>query len=299
MNIPFLEGYWEAWNMTKPNDYLSELAKVPVSPYPAIGAVNVVGISFGDYSYKRDSQNVISIGYINSQVMSNGQVFSPDELRSAIRLLKENGAKVKLSFGGATFSMSSQVKSIPDAEDFIHSTVQAVSQFELDGLDFDIEDGACSSELQSHVISRLKNILPNILISYTFPGMAESHEPYRSVISNTHHYLDFLNVMAYDAYWSGYNPIDNFNNICSLGVPRCKLVWGIMPGRHDAPNEFTSLEDARKAAEYVVNSGMAGVMLWSLNRDTNHRTGASETVFETGLEDGSYIKCVSEVFSKC
>jgi GH18 family chitinase len=72
-----------------------------------------------------------------------------------------------------------------------------------------------------------------------------------------------------------------------------------MPGRHDAPNEFTSLEDSKKAAEYVVSSGMAGVMLWSLNRDTNHRTGASGTVFETGMEDGSYIKCISEVFSKC
>lgn len=298
MNIPFLEGYWEAWNMTKPNDYASDLSKIPVSSIPVKGAANVVSIAFGDYSYSRDSSNSILIGYLNQQVMKNGQIFGAKELRSAVNCLKLNGGKVKLSVGGATFSMSSYIKSLPDADKFVHNTLEAISFYNLDGIDFDIEDGACSSELQSYVIQRLKNLMPNIIISYTLPGTAENHEPYRSVIINSHSSIDFFNVMAYDVYWPGYNPIDNFDSISNLGVPKNKLVWGIMPGRHDAPNEFTSLQDAAVSAEYVLSHNMAGVMFWTFNRDTNHRTGGSGTIFETGMEDGSYLECVSEVLSR-
>jgi len=36
-------------------------------------------------------------------------------------------------------------------------------------------------------------------------------------------------------------------------------VWGIMPGKHDAGNEYTSLEDAESVANFVAEHGLAGV----------------------------------------
>ena len=62
-------------------------------------------------------------------------------------------------------------------------------------------------------------------------------------------------------------------------MPREKIVWGIMPGGHDDPNEYTSLDDAVSAAEYVRDTGMAGVMVWDVNRDTDHRSGDDGPVF--------------------
>ena len=35
----------------------------------------------------------------------------------------------------------------------------------------------------------------------------------------------------------------------AVGIPNSKIVWGLMPGHQDAGNEYTSLEQARAAAE--------------------------------------------------
>ena len=52
-----------------------------------------------------------------------------------------------------------------------------------------------------------------------------------------------------------------------LGLPADKIVYGVMPGHHDAGNEYTTIEDAVAVTNYVLDKGLAGVMTWDINRD--------------------------------
>ena len=52
-------------------------------------------------------------------------------------------------------------------------------------------------------------------------------------------------------------------------------------------------------AEKAKSSGLAGVMVWSINKDTNHRfkhpyDGAC-TPTQTGLPDGTYHKAIGQI----
>ena len=58
------------------------------------------------------------------------------------------------------------------------------------------------------------------LISYTLPATGELHEPYKTILSTVHSDLDAVNVMAYDVYWSGYDPIKDFESFESIGVDK-------------------------------------------------------------------------------
>ncbi len=59
---------------------------------------------------------------------------------------------------------------------------------------------------------------PDQLISYTLPGTGELHNPYKSVLSASHEYLDAVNIMAYDVYWSGYDVLQDISDIEALGL---------------------------------------------------------------------------------
>ena len=87
--------------------------------------------------------------------------------------------------------------------------------------------------------------------------------------------------MAYDVYWSGYDLIKDFESFESIGVDKSQIVWGIMPGWNDSSNEFTHISDAKDAGNYVASNGLAGVVMWDINRDTNHRSQTG-CLFETG-----------------
>ena len=68
----------------------------------------------------------------------------------------------------------------------------------------DVEDGAADAETQLEVIRRLRSACGDgFHVSLTFSGLAEESDPWKTVITEGHQYLDALNVMAYDAYWDG------------------------------------------------------------------------------------------------
>ena len=123
------------------------------------------------------------------------------------------------------------------------------------------------------------------------PGVA----PYKTVITDGHKYLTSLTIMAFDAYWDQYDPKVDFQNCLSYGVPKEKLVWGLMPGQHDAPKEFTNLTAAKDIAEYVKDQQFGGVMVWDMNRDTDHRTSRQGDLFQTGKPDGTFVNLMANI----
>lgn len=292
---PFMEAYWEAWNMQRLSDYSSDLSQIPVSAVGSGSKINIISIAFCDYSFSRDSSNNLLFGYVNSLASPTGQPFGFSALKSAVNAIHSKGGKVKISFGGATFSMSQQVTSQSSAETFVANTAAAVKAYTLDGVDFDIEDGSTSSSLIIYTLRRLREVLGSgYIISLTVPAMAYNYEPYRSVLQQSVQYLDYVTIMAFDVYWSGYSPTNDFSTMTAqVGVPTNKISWGVMPGCHDAPNEFTSVDDAKTFARYVKSNGMAGMMIWSTNRDTNHRTGMTSCLYQTGQPDSTYANAMA------
>lgn len=283
---PFFETYWESWNIADQSDYGSQLENIPVGN--GDGKINVVSIAFGDYSFGKDNQGNITIGYLDG-------LMSAQELQQAVDKIHRNGGKVKLSLGGATFSMSTVVKSQADAETLAQNIAAVCKQDGLDGIDFDIEDAGTSADLQLYVYRRCRELLgPNALISYTFPAQGEMYEPYATVIKNGAQYFSAVNVMCYDYYWTGYNPLDEFARLESMGVPASKIVWGVMPGHADDPKEYVTVQNAIQIAN-CVKTNFGGLMMWTINRDTNHRTGCNgqDNVYETGQPDGTYVNAIS------
>ena len=44
-------------------------------------------------------------------------------------------------------------------------------------------------------------------------------------------FMDGINIMSYDYYWAGYNYTMDIQGLMGLGVPKSKIVLGLMPGK--------------------------------------------------------------------
>jgi chitinase len=290
---PYLESYWESWNMANASDFSSQLPTMPVGE----SKINIATISFGNYQFGTDSSGQMTIGFVNDQVQANGSVYTPAALKADIQKIHAQGGLVKLSLGGATFGMSSVVKDEASAQLLGQQIAQVCAQEGLDGVDFDIEDGSTPANLQVIVYKTCRELLgPEALISYTIPASAENFDPYNTVIKQAGQYFSAINVMCYDYYWSGYQPTQDFTALNNLGISNDKIVWGIMPGQADDPQEYVTASQAAAIAQQAQQLGLAGLMMWDANRDTNHRTGCvpnQSSVYQTGQPDGTYINAIS------
>jgi len=283
---PYVETYWESWIPGDyPEDFGAFLKDVPVGPPGSCAGANVVNIAFGDYSG----------GII-------GQESDDNVVREGIEAIHAKGGVVKIALGGALFSMGQYVTSPEDALRFAEQMQAAAMEYGLDGMDLDVEDSGAGEEVQVAVIKETRRLLPNFQITYTIAATVPAIEPWRSVIERTVEDLDAVNIMAYDYYWPGYTFDLDLNTLRGLGVPADKIVYGIMPGHSDAPNEYTSIEDAVSVADYVITNGLAGAMTWDVNRDCRKRMYYEEgedNLFQTGQADGLFIDTLSGRLNSC
>ncbi len=70
-----------------------------------------------------------------------------------------------------------------------------------------------------------------------------------------------------------------------------------MPGHHDASNEYTTVEEAVNATFWAKEWGLAGMMTWDINRDTDQRMDypqGDDNLYQTGLPDATYLDAISE-----
>jgi len=283
---PYVETYWESWiPKDYPEDFGAFLKDIPVGPPGSCAGANVVNIAFGDYSG----------GIV-------GQESDDNVVREGIEAIHAKGGLVKIALGGALFSMGQYVTSPEDALHFAEQMQAAAIEYGLDGMDLDVEDSGAGEEVQVAVIKETRRLLPNFQITYTIAATVPAIEPWRSVIERTVDDLDAVNIMAYDYYWPGYTFDLDLNTLRGLGVPTDKIVFGIMPGHSDAPNEYTSIEDAVSVADYVLANGLAGAMTWDVNRDCRKRMYYEEgedNLFQTGQADGLFIDTLSSRLNRC
>jgi len=281
----FVETYWESWIYKDfPQDYCAEMKDVPVSPIGSISGANIVNIAFADYT-----------GGLNGIECNISNVVAGIE---AVHLA---GGRVKVAFGGALYSMSFAVNDQASAEEFCESVVQMRADFHVDGIDLDVEDGGTNAMIQTHLLKSCREKLgPDFLITYTYPALASNVEPWMTTLRNGAQFLDYINVMAYDVYWTGYDFVMDIEALEALGISKNKIVLGIMPGHHDAGNEYTSIEDAEKAALFAKEEGLAGVMTWDINRDCDQRMNypsGEDNLYQTGLPKAAFVDLLSQTIN--
>jgi len=269
-----------------PEDFSAFLAGVPASPVGSCTGSNLINIAFADYS-----------GGIA------GHAATEEIIREGVAAIHSAGGLAKLALGGATASMATYLPSPAAARQFAASLASEAELYQLDGVDLDVEDGAAGAEVQVALMDELRRLLgPEFHISYTLPALSGQFEPWADTIRQAADLLDAVNVMAYDYYWDGYTFEQDLNMLHGLGIPHNKVVYGLMPGHHDAGNEYTSLGDAAAAARYAAERGLAGVMTWDANRDCEARLGyqaGEDNLYQTGQGDGVYLNTISRALNNC
>jgi len=284
----YVESYWESWDAWEnyPEDFAAFLKDVPATPIGSCTGVNLVNIAFGDYS-----------GGIG------GHDATDDIIREGIKAIHEKGGYVKIALGGALYSMGSYVSSTAEATEFAEKMAVAAADLGLDGMDLDVEDSGTGAEVEIFLIKETRRILgPDFHITYTLPALSAQYDPWMSTIAGTVEELDAVNVMAYDYYWNGYTFDLDLEQLTMLGLPPSKIVYGVMPGHHDAGNEYTSVEDAAAVTKYALEKGLGGVMTWDINRDCSGRQGnpdGGDTLWQTGQGDGVYLDIISATLNGC
>jgi len=285
---PYVESYWESWDSWKdfPDDFAAFLKGVPASPIGSCSGVNLINIAFGDYS-----------GGVG------GHESTDEIIRNGIDAIHQMGGFVKIALGGALYSMGGHVANEAQAKEFAEKMAAAAEDLGLDGMDLDVEDSGSGSDVQIALIKETRRLLgPDFHITYTIPALTGNIEPWQSTIVGTLEELDAVNVMAYDYYWNGWSFDLDLEALTGLGLPADKIVYGVMPGHHDAGNEYTTIEDAVAATNYVLDKGLAGVMTWDINRDCSGRMGnadGTDNLFQTGQGDGAYLNSISSALNKC
>jgi len=280
-----LESYWESWVLKDyPNDWCALLEEVPASPIGSTKGANYISIAFGDFSGGFGGIEV------NESIVIDG-----------IKAIHEKGGKAKVAYGGALYDMSSYIHNNADAEKFAMSIKELKEQHGLDGIDLDVESSGAKADIQIHLIKSLREECgPDFHITYTVPALTESVTPWMETMRDSIEYMDAINIMAYDVYWEGYDWMMDIAALEDLGVPRSKMVLGLMPGHHDAGNEYTSLEDAKKATRDAMELGLAGMMTWDINRDTDQRMNypaGADNLYQTGQGKATYINAISSVIN--
>ena len=229
---------------------------------------------------------------------ADGEVWGLEKMKAQITEVHDQGGVVKVAFGGAMAAMINYITTDAEAKAFCKTLAKVAKDTGIDGVDFDVE-AAAPLDVQESMFKHCRQELgKDAWISYTIPGTGELVQPYKTVLKDMHDYFDNVNLMAYDVYWSGYDVHKDIEEIAKLGVPMSKIVWGIMPGRHDAMSEYTTVQDAVDAGRYAKEQGMAGVMYWDVNRDTDHRTTRTGDLFMTGQPDGTYLNAIHQGFNE-
>jgi chitinase len=201
---------------------------------------------------------------------------------------------------------------------FVAKVVDYVAAHDFDGLDLDLEGPSIGKDYGAFVADLAKALRPRhkLLTAALSKGYGGERVP-----NSVFEHLDFVNVMAYDATgpWDPKSPgqhsslefaKDNVRHWLGRGLPKSKAVLGvpfygygfgpayrkrdypyalivsIFPGAENADQAgdtvyYNGLPTIRAKAKYVVDEGLGGVMIWSLDYDVKGSKSLLGAIHET------------------
>merc|ERR1711942_170905 len=114
---PYVESYWESWDAWEhyQNDFGAFLKDMPASAPGSCKGVNLINISFGDYS-----------GGIG------GHESTEAIIREGIQAIHDKGGLVKIALGGALYSMGAYIQTPAQATAFCDDMKATSDDIDLD-----------------------------------------------------------------------------------------------------------------------------------------------------------------------
>ena len=201
---------------------------------------------------------------------------------------------------------------------FVAKLVDYVGKHDFDGLDVDLEGPSIGKDYGAFVADLAKALRPRhkLLTAALSKGYGGERVP-----NSIFEHLDFVNVMAYDATgpWSPKSPgqhasmdfaKDSVQYWVGRGLPKSKAVLGvpfygygfgpayrkrdypyalivsIFPGAENADQAgdtvyYNGLPTTRAKAKYVIDEGLGGVMIWSLDYDVKGSKSLLAAIHQT------------------
>lgn len=258
------------------------------------------------------------INYAFALPNSNGTLQAiPDtaKLSSLVSQGHNNGVKVSLAIGGWNDGNDSAFEALAansgSRTTFVNSVMNAVNQYNLDGVDIDWEypDPGTSGNNYTALMQQLSNALHAKGKLLTAAVVSEGGTA-NGVQPAVFGYVDFLNIMAYD----GGSPHANYdwsinaaNFWKSRGLPKAKTVLGVP--FYSRPNymtyaQFVAMDPANANRDCVTVSGAqqcyngiptikrktqwamanaGGIMNWELSQDTTGSTSLVSAIYEVAM----------------
>ncbi len=279
-------SYWFSWAQGNSAYQYPNLSDVPKG-------VNQVFVAFA-------LENENNSG-INLQLEDENQ-FAQD-----VATMHKQGTQVILSSGGATAGYPWDDAQLTDQQ-VAQQYITFIKQYNLDGIDFDVEAGT-GSRLPD-IVKIIKQQLSNLQISLTIPSSGSAgFTPAMQTLGQAlyqENALNYVNLMNYDQYWtppvsqcSYTDTTNNMANNCYIQnmqateailqdwtnnatTAKQMLSNGIMIGYAD-DQKIVTPQLASAIATWAQQNGYGAVMTWGLNRDQNATTAGQNLSMTTGM----------------
>ncbi|MEI8300414.1 MAG: glycosyl hydrolase family 18 protein [Chlamydiota bacterium] len=278
----------------------------------------------GSTGYAGVVLDIAFAGY-NSGAANAGLDFTIGNISGIVTFVHNAGGKVKLSFGGANngaanYFISSTAGWPSNINSLATYVAGVINTYNLDGVDFDIEDplpsGTTAQAFATNLIQFLQAVRQLLgsskLISITIPGQGWNTYWYYLatgvVALGANNPVNCINFMEYDIWVNSSltfaeqieadlvtytsspttSPAPNWS--AGWGIPNDLIQLGLMPGCDDT-QQFLSVAAAGSLASYVNSEKFYGVMIWDLDRDSGlDKTPTCSSGYPTGYEYSTQIR---------
>jgi chitinase len=264
--IPEYESYIESWD----SEYMTVLQNMNIQ------SGVVVNVAFGNFQFSNNSK---TIGGLN---------FSSSDLKQVISYVHGRGGQVKISLGGATYPLTSTLKSV-GPQHLATSVSACVAYYGLDGVDLDIEDNP-NAQSEITFIQDLRQMLgSDKIITLTVPGQ-DWNGTAATVIPAVKSDVTYFNFMEYDI---SITPSLGFVGTIQSDIGQYQTMWGLSPSQiqlglmpgNDDEGQNLSLQDAQNLTTWAIQQGLAGIMTWDLDRDYEGTTGQAPFAYSNAIMD--------------
>lgn len=231
----------------------------------------------------------------------------------------QNNVKVVISIGGWNDGNDSNFVAMASTDAgrtaFVNSAISLVNQYNLDGVDIDWEYPNPGSESDNYtkLMGQLSTAMHSRGKILTAAVVAEGSTG-GGITNQVFGYVDFLNLMAYDANNGDHSPysyaVQSINYWAGRGLPSAKLVLGVPYYAHpswadyrikvsqnpanacrdtDGSDYWNGIPTIRKKAQLARSYG--GIMTWELSEDTSGTNSLLTAMWEVITGRPSSFNC--------